>query len=144
MLHWVVQEARGIVLAAFCAQIVSVQLNHAISHVLFLRTQLVKSPAQQKPSFQPNLKHESPQAQSFRMTDQSDDEDWDGLAKLWLRTCEEEHGDDCARQIQPTEVINTLLVDVLDHCLVNATSASRYVALPVDRLPNTLRDAMTF
>lgn len=115
------------------------------------------------------------------MEEQNNEEDWDDLgspqtdtfnwelARLWLRTCEQEHGQDCARQIQSSEVIDTFLVDVLSQCLVQATSASRYVALsyvwgqvqqfqtttatlpdlvqpnglPVMKLPNTIRDAIT-
>ncbi|KAK3312227.1 heterokaryon incompatibility protein-domain-containing protein [Apodospora peruviana] len=115
------------------------------------------------------------------MGEESNREDWDdlgspptdtfnwGLAKLWLRTCEQEHGDDCARQIQSPEVIDTLLVDTRSLCLTKANSASRYVALsyvwgqvqqfqtttanlpdllqpnglPEMKLPNVIRDAIT-
>jgi len=101
-------------------------------------------------------------------TPQTDTFNWE-LARLWLRTCENEHGEDCAPRIQAPEVIDTLLVDVFNHCLVPATSATRYVALsyvwgqvqqfqtttatlpdllqpnglPVTELPNTIRDAIT-
>ena len=115
------------------------------------------------------------------MEEQSNEEDWDDLespltdtfnwelAKLWLRTCEQEHSEDCTHQTQLPEVIDTLLVDVTNHCLTRATSASRYVALsyvwgqvqqfqtttatlpsllapnalPVMELPSAIRDAIT-
>lgn len=54
------------------------------------------------------------------------------LAKLWVRHCEENHGDKCSRrELNPMHVneVEIILIDVRRKCLVTATTAFRYFAL---------------